>query len=76
MWGRGSIWSDGKGCAVGAFPSRMTVGMLIESMSSSIANSLVAVVSYSGYDLEDAVVFSKGSIDAGLSASSQLKASL
>jgi len=56
--GRGSIWSDGKGCAVGAFPSRMTVGMLIESMSSSIANSLVAVVSYSGYDLEDAVVFS------------------
>merc|ERR1712137_1389828 len=48
--GRGSIWSDGKGCAVGAFPSRMTVGMLIESMSSSI--------------------------DAGLSASSLLKAFL
>jgi len=28
--GRGSIWSDGKGCAVGAFPSRMTVGILID----------------------------------------------
>jgi len=28
--GKGSIWSDGKGCAVGAFPSRMTVGILID----------------------------------------------
>jgi len=36
-------------------------------------NSLVAVVSYSGYDLEDAIVFSKGSVDAGLSASSLLR---
>merc|ERR1712137_475686 len=33
MWGRGSIWSDGKGCAVGAFPS-LSVGMLIKELSS------------------------------------------
>jgi len=39
-------------------------------------NSLVAVISYSGYDLEDALVFSKGSVDAGLSASSLLKSFL